>query len=245
MAIYLQITEGTKKQQVKLSSRPLFIGRSSKCHITLSDNMTSGKHLALKINNENHVVLKDLASTNGTYLNGNKIDESLLYLDDFIQIGKVKIFLLSTEMTSQELKIHQRDFERTNVTFVNLGHQLSNSHGEDESKQGLNQQQNLLKKIRKHKEQASTNLSVTKSQDTDEKDEIDKPSIVFEKDDSLEENLVADIPQISEESSLKSFKASRKEDLIQEDDNDEDEDEYEDEENSGLISKVKGLFGKN
>jgi len=239
MAIYLQITEGTNNQQVRLGAHPVFIGRSSKCHVTLNDNMVSGKHLAIKINGDNHVVIKDLATTNGTYLNGNKIDESLLYLDDFIQIGRAKITLIPTEMTSQELKIHQRDFERTNVTFVKLGSQVSGSHDEDDTEFGFNQQQSLLAKIRQKRKQADPDLSVTRPQTVEEREEVVQPSITFTKDESPQDASVEDIPPIKKEVRTKAKKGSRKEDLMASDENEEDDD------NDGLVSKVKGLFSKN
>jgi len=275
MAIYLQISEGSKNLKLRLSTRAVFIGRSNKCHITLDDKMISGKHLAIKVNSDNHVVIKDLATTNGTYLNGNKIDEGLLYLDDFVQIGKVKIILLPTDMSSQELKIHQRDFERTNVTFVKLNTHISPSvvHDEDKSEQGLNQQQNLLAKIRKHKQQAETNLSVTRPQNMTEKDEVLQPNITFSKDNSSPRNSVENIAKFNEQPSSGPERDhpqdkndqdnSNDEDFNEDEDNDEnqnenekddyefvEEDEYEDKkedknkETSGLVSRVKGLFGK-
>jgi hypothetical protein len=183
MAIYLRITEENKNQHIRIGARPIFIGRSSKCHITLKDNMVSGKHLAIKINGDGHVVIKDLDTTNGTYLNGNKIDESLLYLDDFIQVGRIKMSLVPKEMTSQELKIHQRDFERTNVTFVNLGNQVT-SNDDFESDSGLNKQRTLLAKIREKNKQNKNNVvqSAQESPATQCTEKSASPSIVFDKD---------------------------------------------------------------
>ncbi|MBC99616.1 MAG: hypothetical protein CME63_17865 [Halobacteriovoraceae bacterium] len=183
MAIYLRITEENKNQHIRIGARPIFIGRSSKCHITLKDNMVSGKHLAIKINGDGHVVIKDLDTTNGTYLNGNKIDESLLYLDDFIQVGRIKMSLVPKEMTSQELKIHQRDFERTNVTFVNLGNQVT-SNDDFESDSGLNKQRTLLAKIREKNKQNKNNdaQSAQESPATQCTEKAASPSIVFDKD---------------------------------------------------------------
>lgn len=183
MAIYLRITEENKNQHIRIGARPIFIGRSSKCHITLKDNMVSGKHLAIKINGDGHVVIKDLDTTNGTYLNGNKIDESLLYLDDFIHVGRIKMSLVPKEMTSQELKIHQRDFERTNVTFVNLGNQVT-SNDDFESDSGLNKQRTLLAKIREKNKQNKNNdaQSAQESPATQCTEKSASPSIVFDKD---------------------------------------------------------------
>lgn len=211
MAIYLRITEENKNQHIRIGARPIFIGRSSKCHITLKDNMVSGKHLAIKINGDGHVVIKDLDTTNGTYLNGNKIDESLLYLDDFIQVGRIKMSLVPKEMTSQELKIHQRDFERTNVTFVNLGNQVT-SNDDFESDSGLNKQRTLLAKIREKNKQNKNNVvqSAQESPATQCTEKSASPSIVFDKDSpegtpkpskpqtKKKESQVDDIPKVKQ-----------------------------------------------
>ncbi len=261
MAIYLKITEESNNQSVRLGPRPIFIGRSSKCHITLNDNMVSGKHLAIKINADEHVVIKDLNTTNGTYLNGNKIDESLLYLDDFIQLGRVKISLLPDEMTSQELKVHQRDFERTNVTFVKLGNQLTGEDDDLDGENGINKQRTLLAKIRQKNMQADPSLSSTAPESNLPPPKEEQPSIVFDKEssspkrikkeeddidlevDELPGPIEEDTPAIKEKSVIKDSK-SAKSTAIEDDDDDEYEYEYvdEDEDANGLVSKIKGLF---
>ncbi len=253
MAIYLKVTEDNKNQNVRVGSRPIFIGRSSKCHITLNDNMVSGKHLAIKVNADQHVVIKDLNTTNGTYLNGNKIDESLLYLDDFIQIGRVKISLISKEMTSQELKVHQRDFERTNVTFVKLGNQISPT--DDDEDHGISKQRTLLAKIREKNKQVDPNLSSTRPQKADQNEEL--PNITFNKDgtsskiqDDQDKEVVCDLPDMHENDvDLEDIPSSEKvatSSSHQEKNDDDDEYEYEyideDEDPAGLVSKLKGLF---
>ncbi len=151
MAIFLIIKENNEEERVRLTTRPYLIGRSSKCHKTLVDNMVSGRHLAVKINDDHRVVIKDLETTNGTYLNGSKISESFLYLDDFIQVGKVTMELDDSEMSAKELGLHQRDYERTNVTFVKMGAQVEGVDDMEEDEFGQLKQKNLLAKIRQKK----------------------------------------------------------------------------------------------
>jgi len=253
MAIYLQIIEDNNAQHVRIGARPIFIGRSSKCHVTINDNMVSGKHIAIKVNSDSHVVIKDLDTTNGTYLNGNKIDESLLYLDDFIQVGLVKMSLVPKEMTSQELKVHQRDFERTNVTFVKLGNQIA-ANDDLDNDSGLNKQRTLLAKIREKNKQKETNVT-TSQNDEDEQVSMAceasqvKPNIVFDKDlnnsnqvnqnpqpvtsesGHIDEPEDEDIDEYQEELPKKKKPIIKKEDAPQviqeEDDEDDNEDEYE------------------
>jgi pSer/pThr/pTyr-binding forkhead associated (FHA) protein len=120
MGIEIIVTDGMQKQYIKLGLKPLILGRSSKCHITVSDGMISGKHLAVWISNSGKAVIKDLGSTNGTFFNGNKIQESYIHLDDMIQMGKVTISLNPSAMSSDEKGLHTRDFQKTNITFLNM-----------------------------------------------------------------------------------------------------------------------------
>ena len=254
MAIYLQIIENNKAQHVRIGARPIFIGRSSKCHITINDNMVSGKHIAIKINSDSHVVIKDLDTTNGTYLNGNKIDESLLYLDDFIQVGLVKMSLVPKEMTSQELKVHQRDFERTNVTFVKLGNQIA-ANDDLDNDSALNKQRTLLAKIREKNKQKETNVTTSQIEEEEQvskasEDSEVKPNIVFDTDLKNSEPIIQNTQPVKNDDSFigedqhddedlkdyqeeipKEKKANLKKEAapqtIQEEVTNEDEDEYE------------------
>lgn len=152
MAIYLIVKENEQETRVRLTAKPFFIGRSSKCHLTLDDTVISGKHLAVKINDQGRAVIKDLETTNGTFLNGSKIQESFIYLDDFVQIGSIKIYLDDSEMSSKELGLHKRDFEKTSVTFVRLGSNASGVDDDDVDEFGESKQKTLLAKIRKKQE---------------------------------------------------------------------------------------------
>jgi pSer/pThr/pTyr-binding forkhead associated (FHA) protein len=136
--------------------------------------MISGKHLVIKINSESRVVIKDLDTTNGTYLNGNKIQETFLYVEDFVQIGKVKIILDDSEMSAKELALHKRDFERTNVTFVRLGSQVEGVEDFEEDEFGQSRQKTLLAKIRRKKE-IDENIMTTTANVSDD-DQAEPPT---------------------------------------------------------------------
>ncbi|MCM8536154.1 MAG: FHA domain-containing protein [Lentisphaeraceae bacterium] len=60
---------------------------SRKADIIIEDQRISGPHCEFKIDSEGHVSIKDLVSENGTYVNGQKIDEQLLIHGDLIQLG--------------------------------------------------------------------------------------------------------------------------------------------------------------
>lgn len=68
-----------------------FIGRSPKSNVLLDDITVSRKHAILK-KEEDVYKLIDAGSLNGSYVNGNIVDEAILRNGDRVQIGKY-IFL--------------------------------------------------------------------------------------------------------------------------------------------------------
>jgi hypothetical protein len=65
----------------------IVIGRSHDCDIGISDSYASGKHLRLELRN-GAVYLEDLQSTNGTFLNGERLTDPVeLRPEDVIRIG--------------------------------------------------------------------------------------------------------------------------------------------------------------
>ena len=66
----------------------LVVGRSSDADFVLDDAYASEYHVRF-VNQEGHVVLHDLGSTNGTYVNGRRVTAPLdLNQGDAVQIGK-------------------------------------------------------------------------------------------------------------------------------------------------------------
>lgn len=65
----------------------LSIGRDASNNIVLNDKMVSRKHAQLIIGSDGRVLIKDLGSSNGTFVNGNKISEQLLNAGDIVKCG--------------------------------------------------------------------------------------------------------------------------------------------------------------
>jgi two-component system NtrC family sensor kinase len=63
------------------------IGRDSHCEIHLEDTETSRAHAEIE-RIDGSYILRDLGSSNGTYVNGKRITERLLIPGDRIQVGK-------------------------------------------------------------------------------------------------------------------------------------------------------------
>ena len=70
------------------------IGRSSKADIQIDQESVSRNHCKL-INTGKSIMLRDLGSTNGTYVNDELVDEYVLRDGDFIKIGRCIFKFLS------------------------------------------------------------------------------------------------------------------------------------------------------
>lgn len=66
------------------------VGRGSDCDITIDDASASRKHVEIVWDGERAQVT-DLGSTNGTQLNGKKLDKALLEPDSIIDIGSTRL----------------------------------------------------------------------------------------------------------------------------------------------------------
>lgn len=120
MPIVLFIREEDEVHSVLLSHKPIVMGRSSSCDIRLSDEKISSRHIALKVNSSGKVIIKDLGSTNGTYLNGSLIEESLLMLEDQLFIGAVSLWIDPDQLSIREKQILTRVDGATKLKFINL-----------------------------------------------------------------------------------------------------------------------------
>lgn len=70
----LVITSGAKEGlELSLSDQPLTIGRSSESGLVIRDDYTSTHHARLVLWGDEWVI-QDLDSTNGTFLNGNRVN---------------------------------------------------------------------------------------------------------------------------------------------------------------------------
>jgi EAL domain-containing protein (putative c-di-GMP-specific phosphodiesterase class I) len=100
------VADSDKVWQVTIESVPFVIGRADDCNLKLIDNRISRHHSEIHISGE-LMWIRDLESTNGTFLNQNKIDQAqLIELNDTISIGKhqfkVRATASSTDYTDSD-----------------------------------------------------------------------------------------------------------------------------------------------
>ena len=77
---------GEPPREVKLSEKRALIGRSELSDIVILDQFVSGQH-ALLLRDENAVVLIDLKSRNGTFVNSRRVRSKVLLHNDIVSLG--------------------------------------------------------------------------------------------------------------------------------------------------------------
>ena len=88
----LVVKKGPDEGNIYEFENKAVIGRGESCDITLTDTQVSRKHLSVKVENDK-VIIRDLGSSNGTYVNGEKIEKAELDYENLIQIGRTEFYI--------------------------------------------------------------------------------------------------------------------------------------------------------
>lgn len=74
-------------KRLTLSGKPTFdVGRSPRTDLRLTDNKVSRRHCRIEERGKDHVII-DLNSSNGTVVNGDRVQKVTLKVGDFIRLG--------------------------------------------------------------------------------------------------------------------------------------------------------------
>lgn len=91
----LRIESGEQAGQTHaIPSKGLTVGRRPQNDLVIQDASVSGRHARFSIEGD-HVVLVDLASTNGSFVDDQKVDEARLEAGAFLRLGKVELELIT------------------------------------------------------------------------------------------------------------------------------------------------------
>jgi pSer/pThr/pTyr-binding forkhead associated (FHA) protein len=99
MQVRLKILHGSGSgKEIKIPAPKCVIGRGDDCHLRPQSDAVSRRHCVI-ITTENEVVVRDLNSRNGTYVNGERVsEEAVLLSGDVLRIGPLE-FELAVEQT--------------------------------------------------------------------------------------------------------------------------------------------------
>lgn len=99
--VWVDTASGLDRQQWVLSP-PVMIGRCPTAEITISDGSISRKHCQFLLDPYGSLVVRDLGSKNGVYIDDRRVDKAVLVPGNEVRIGVVTI---RVEMTDEELDL--------------------------------------------------------------------------------------------------------------------------------------------
>ncbi|HKY63641.1 MAG TPA: FHA domain-containing protein [bacterium] len=102
-----------KKLPLPESKQEFIIGRDSAADLTIDENVISRQHVKLE-RKWGGIVIVDLQSKNGTFVNNDRVEEKLLRDGDKVMLGTVKLLYrnpkdVNLEMISQEISKKKRE----------------------------------------------------------------------------------------------------------------------------------------
>lgn len=105
---YLTFVKGPLMGQIhEITEQPTIVGRSSECNLWIEDSTISRKHFRIGIVN-GEIEIEDLRSTNGTYVNGSRVEKASLFDGDKVQISQDTLleltYLDSTRVHSEKVR---------------------------------------------------------------------------------------------------------------------------------------------
>jgi hypothetical protein len=111
--------EGAIVTEVELAQPVTVVGRHPACDICIDHPAVSGRHMLFRVVNRT-VYAEDLASTNGTKVNGHTTQHQVVHHLDMIEVGRHKLHFFDDELLAAgglanlETTIHT-DFEKTMI----------------------------------------------------------------------------------------------------------------------------------
>ena len=91
---------GSSGKEIAIKGPHFVIGRSDECNLRANSDAISRKHCAISLKNED-VIVRDLGSRNGTYLNGEKVDNpTAMEMGDQLRVGPLEFLVTVSEKTA-------------------------------------------------------------------------------------------------------------------------------------------------
>ncbi len=109
--------DGAIVTEVELTKPVTVVGRHPACDVCIDHPAVSGRHMLFRIV-ERTVYVEDLASTNGTKINGHAVQHQVVHHLDLIEVGTHKLHFFDDDLLAAgspktlETTIHT-DFEKT------------------------------------------------------------------------------------------------------------------------------------
>ena len=95
--IAVQVETADKRFAVVPEGDFCVIGRNDECDVVIKDESISHRHALIESTEGDGVVIRDLHSTNGVYINGRKIEKEEVPVPSELKMGNVKVSVLNAD----------------------------------------------------------------------------------------------------------------------------------------------------
>ena len=123
-----QLSSGELHTSTLRADRPLLVGRQSCCDIKLSLASVSRQHARFFFDGDSCWV-EDLKSSNGTFVNKERIERAALAVNDLIQCGEFAMMLKAHSMSPGERIPNSEELSIEEQRRRESGHQLDHHEG--------------------------------------------------------------------------------------------------------------------
>lgn len=102
-------------REVVFRSGRTTMGRRPYNDVVLEHPTASGEHAVLQVHDDGSVSIEDLGSTNGTYVNGVRVQKQVLSANDIVELGRYQLEYFEDDGTSESDAIRQRGQARLRI----------------------------------------------------------------------------------------------------------------------------------
>ncbi|MDP9491152.1 MAG: FHA domain-containing protein, partial [Actinomycetota bacterium] len=86
--MWLTLRTGSQRgSKAEIAQGSFVLGRDEDCDLALDDSKVSWHHASIELGPDGRAELRDLRSSNGTFVNGTRVDSTVLEGGEQIQLG--------------------------------------------------------------------------------------------------------------------------------------------------------------
>lgn len=117
MQVKLRVLAGKSEgKDIPVPVKRFLIGRSEECHLRPKSDAISRNH-AMIVVNETGVVARDLNSRNGTYVNGERIEQDFpLKNGDLLRVGKLEFEVVIEQSLADQVQVPEPELTSKTVS---------------------------------------------------------------------------------------------------------------------------------